>query len=284
MLAQHHLRRERREAALRNYDFRLVTKTGDIRNIYLTIDVIPGTRQSVASLMDITEKVRAQEALKVANRKLNLLNSITRHDILNQLTSLFGFLELVNRKVNDPAILSYLEREKKAAESIRSHIEFTKDYQEVGVHAPEWQRVSEVIRQAGQSVSIKGISLNNDVDNVEIYADLLLQKVFYTLIDNALRHGGDKVRKIRFSSEESQGTLVIVCEDDGAGVPAEVKKKIFQRKYYQNTGLGLFLSQEILSITGLTLKETGIYGKGARFEIHVPKEAFRHPVQREDTK
>jgi PAS domain S-box-containing protein len=283
MLAQHRLRRERREEALRNYDFRLVTKSGEIRNIYLTIDVIPGTKQSVASLMDITDNVRAQESLKVANRKLNLLNSITRHDILNQLTSLFGFLELVNRKVTDPTLISYLEREKKAAESIRSHIEFTKDYQEVGVRVPEWQRVDKVIRNAGQLVGLKGISLTVDVGDVEVYADLLLQKVFYTLIDNATRHGG-QVTTIRFSLEESPEVLIILCEDDGIGVPADAKEKIFQRQYFQNTGLGLFLSQEILSITGLNLKETGISGDGARFEIHVPKEAFRHPAEPADKK
>jgi PAS domain S-box-containing protein len=276
MLVQHRMRRERHQEALRNYDFRLVTKSGEIRNIYLTIDVIPGTKQSVASLMDITDKVHAQESLKVANRKLNLLNSITRHDILNQLTSLFGFLELVNRSVSDPVLISYLEREKKAAESIQSHIEFTRDYQEVGVRAPEWQRVNDVIRNAGQSVVLKGITFDVEAADVEVYADLLLQKVFYTLIDNALRHGG-QVTKIRFSSRECPDSLIIFCEDDGIGVPDNAKEKIFQRRYYQNTGLGLFLSQEILSITGLVLKESGIPGKGARFEIHVPKGAYRHP-------
>jgi PAS domain S-box-containing protein len=54
MLAQHRLRREKREAALKHYEFRFVTKSGDIRNIFLTIDMIPGTKRSVASLMDIT--------------------------------------------------------------------------------------------------------------------------------------------------------------------------------------------------------------------------------------
>jgi hypothetical protein len=45
----------------------------------------------------------------------------------------------------------------------------------------------------------------------------------------------------------------------------------------------LFLSQEILSITGITIAETGIPGKGARFEITVPKGAYRFsdiPVKR----
>ena len=245
-----------------------------MRYIYLTIDLIPETGQSVASLMDITEKVSAQESLKVANRKLNLLNSITRHDILNQLTSLFGFLELMNQKATDPVLLSYLEREKKAAESIRRHIEFTKDYRDVGVHAPKWQRVDETIRNAATTISTRDISLEIVDCDFEVYADRLLQKVFYTILDNAIRHGG-KVTRIRFQCEESPDGLVIACEDDGKGVPAEFKQKIFQREYFQHTGLGLFLSLEILAITGLGLTETGIPGEGARFEIHVPKWAFR---------
>ena len=99
MLAQHRLRRERHETALRHYEFRFVTKNGEIRNIFLTIDVIPGTKKSVASLMDITTLVRTQESLTRANRKLTLLSGITRHDIRNQLQALSAYLEL-SRKVS----------------------------------------------------------------------------------------------------------------------------------------------------------------------------------------
>ncbi len=68
---------------------------------------------------------------------------------------------------------------------------------------------------------------------------------------------------------------VLVCEDDGDGVPAEEKEKIFERGFGKNTGLGLSLSREILSITGITISETGEPGKGARFEMTVPKAAWR---------
>lgn len=46
---------------------------------------------------------------------------------------------------------------------------------------------------------------------------------------------------------------------------------IFESGFEKNTGLGLFLSGEILYICGLEIKETGEYGKGARFEVHVPQ-------------
>jgi hypothetical protein len=61
MLAQHHLRKENREAALRHYEFRFAAKSGAIRDIFLTIDVIPGTKRSVASLLDVTDRKKGRE-------------------------------------------------------------------------------------------------------------------------------------------------------------------------------------------------------------------------------
>ena len=63
MLAQHNLRRKNGEAALKHYEFRFMTKSGDIRNIFLTVDLIPGTGQSITSLMDITEQRAKEDAL-----------------------------------------------------------------------------------------------------------------------------------------------------------------------------------------------------------------------------
>ena len=64
-------------------------------------------------------------------------------------------------------------------------------------------------------------------------------------------------------------------KDDGDGVHAGEKERLFNRGFGKNTGLGLFLSREILSITGITITENGVPGKGARFEITVPKGAWR---------
>ncbi|MEI6842844.1 MAG: ATP-binding protein, partial [Methanomicrobiales archaeon] len=80
---------------------------------------------------------------------------------------------------------------------------------------------------------------------------------------------------IRFSGEESVDDYLIVCEDDGDGIVAAEKEKIFERGFGKNTGLGLALSREILAITGITITETGEPGKGARFEMTVPKGAWR---------
>jgi signal transduction histidine kinase len=68
---------------------------------------------------------------------------------------------------------------------------------------------------------------------------------------------------------------VIVCEDDGAGISGGDKKRLFEQGYGKHTGLGLYLSREILQITGITVTENSLPGSGARFEILVPKGAYR---------
>jgi signal transduction histidine kinase len=89
-----------------------------------------------------------------------------------------------------------------------------------------------------------------------------------------VRYGG-KISMIRFSVEERDGDHLVVCEDDGDGVPAEEKEQIFERGFGKNTGMGLALSREILAITGITITENGVPGKGARFEMTVPKDMWR---------
>jgi signal transduction histidine kinase len=64
-------------------------------------------------------------------------------------------------------------------------------------------------------------------------------------------------------------------EDDGPGIPEENKERIFEKGFGNNTGLGLFLTREILGITGITIRETGEPGTGARFELTVPPGSYR---------
>lgn len=113
------------------------------------------------------------------------------------------------------------------------------------------------------------------MDRLEIFADPLLEKVFGNLVDNSLRHG-ERVKHITFSSVQmGSGDIAIVFEDDGIGIRDTDKERIFEKGFGKHTGLGLFLSREILAITDLSIRETGVYGKGARFEILVPEGKFR---------
>ncbi|MDD1693287.1 MAG: PAS domain S-box protein, partial [Methanoregula sp.] len=224
---------------------------------------------------DITDRKRAEEALSNVNKKLNLLSTITRHDILNQLTALATYLDLsLEYAVNDP-LRNYIIKEQQIAEIIDREINFTRDYQDLGVKAPVWHNVESTILSALQSLMPGNVSVITDFSDIEVFADALFEKVFFNLMDNAIRYGGESLSAVRFSARREGEVLVITCEDNGTGIPPEVKDHIFEQGFGKHTGLGLFLSREILGITNITITETGTFGSGARFEIMVPKGMYR---------
>lgn len=246
----------------------------------ITIYVVTKAAQGLGGTMEAEERERkrAEKALEQANKKLNLLTSITRHDINNQLFTIKAFLELLKEDLGDAASAAEsIKKIEQSANAIEHQIRFTVDYEEMGVKAPAWQNVEAIIRAATRELPMRGIQVSVDRPDLEVNADPLFRKVFYNLIDNALRYGGTGMSEIRVSSQQGPaGSLVIIIEDNGVGIAAEDKAHIFSRGFGKNTGLGLFLSAEILSITDITIKETGEAGKGARFEISVPNRDYRY--------
>jgi signal transduction histidine kinase len=97
----------------------------------------------------------------------------------------------------------------------------------------------------------------------------------YNLVENSVRHGKE-LTTIKLSSFEEAGDMIILYEDDGGGIIEEEKEKVFGKGFGKNTGLGLFLIREILSITGISIAETGVPGIGVRFEIRVPSGKYRY--------
>ena len=232
-----------------NHEFQFIRFDGYVRTGYFTITPIPDTRKMVVSLLDITNKIREEDALLRANTKLNSLNHITRHEILNHLTVVKGYIELSREGIRDPPfLLTSLDKELAAANAIQNLITFTRDYQNIGIQPPEWYDLGKTIKTAAASVRMESINLSVDIEGVEIYADHVFGKVFFYLIADAVRSG--KIRKIRFSCKESFEELLVICEDDGTGISPDKKEKLFTRQLFQNSGLDMYLSREILSITG----------------------------------
>ena len=223
---------------------------------------------------DITDRKRTEQALSEANKKLTLLSTITRHDILNQLTGLQGYLGLIEEKSTDPATRLLAHQAQRSGEVIRDQISFTRQYEDIGVQSPSWQDVSASALAACRDGRFRNVSVDPSLTGIEIFADPLLKQVFYNLFENARMHGGTVTKIVLSMAASAEGADVVVA-DDGKGIPPEEKQKIFKKGFGSHTGLGLYLVQEILAITGLTIEETGEYGRGARFVIHVPADRFR---------
>ncbi|HVP24430.1 MAG TPA: PAS domain S-box protein [Methanomicrobiales archaeon] len=258
------------------YDTRFHRKDGAQVHLGINAGLISyqGSPATLAFIRDITERKKAEEALLTAHRKLNLLSSITRHDIRNQLTVILGSTDLLKQDLRADQAGKIIASMEDAARTIQHQIEFTREYQEVGIHSPVWQDLMEVIGRAGARLSPGRVKLRIDLGNVELLADPLLERVFSNLIDNALKHGGS-LTWIRFSAQETPSGLAIVCEDDGTGIPPQDRERIFSPGFAKPSGYGLFLVREILGITGISIHEEGRPGGGAHFRMVAPRGVYR---------
>jgi len=226
--------------------------------------------------IDITSHMMADDALRMANKKLSLLSSVTRHDILNKISVIDSNLLFIRKRNPSPEITGFMDKIGNTTRAIQTQIEFSRVYQDLGSTDSRWQKIDLVLPKKMVPETVRFIE---ECREVEVFADPMLQKVFFNLFDNSLRHGGT-VHEIRVLCRETETGLKIVWEDDGIGIPAEEKERIFERGFGKNTGLGLFLVREILGITGITILENGVPGKGASFEMSVQKGFYRFPAER----
>jgi PAS domain S-box-containing protein len=70
MMAYHRKRREDPQSVPRNYEFRYVRRDGEVRSAFVNTEMIPGTRRSIASMVDITELKKTEEDLKMHKKQL----------------------------------------------------------------------------------------------------------------------------------------------------------------------------------------------------------------------
>lgn len=260
------------------YDSRLICKDGTRIHVLFSFSHLPGNGNGysgiIAGVMDISDRIMLEKALFQTGKKLSLITSVTRHDVLNLLNGLQMTVGMLEDSLTEPGNLKLLEKIKNTASGIEMQMLFSREFKEAGVNPPGWVDLDDTLHQSLLTTELDGVNVENDLTGLEVYADPLIRKVFSNLVDNAIRHGNG-VSRIRFSYETRGEDVVIICEDDGAGVPEGIKKQIFNKYFGRNHGLGLYLIREILSIYGMTISETGKPGKGATFEIFVPRGTFR---------
>jgi PAS domain S-box-containing protein len=241
------------------------------RIIHMIIVPIFNTENILQYILGIGEDLTEESR----NLKRELLFSITRRDILDQLLVIVSYLERAQLKATREEMQIFLDKTIESIESIRKQMVFGKSLQDLGDISPTWQPVQKLWYDAIRLLPVHTISINMEIKDIELYADTLLSRVFYNLMINSLQHGGHQLTKIRLYTRISRESLFLVYEDDGIGIPLHKKEKIFEFGYGKGAGLGLFLIREILGNTGITITETGEPGKGARFEILIPKGKFR---------
>lgn len=218
--------------------------------------------------------LETQDELKQANEKLSVLGSITRHDTLNRLSVVLGRMQMLQEMSHDKEIQKQVKESLAAAQAIERIIEFTGEYQKLGAGGHVWVDVEDAFREATRGVDDEKITIKSEVSGLEVFADRMFEKVLVNLVDNSQRHGKN-LKTLMLHHRKDENGLVLVYEDDGGGLSADDKENLFKRGHGKHTGLGMFMSREILSFSGMSIHETGETGVGARFEIAIPNDRYR---------
>jgi PAS domain S-box-containing protein len=223
---------------------------------------------------DISRRKHDERALRITNQKLQLMNIVAWNDIQNKVAGLRGSVELCREPVTDEKRKKIIDSEDEILKVIHRQLQYTKEYRELGIHPPQWVNLPQILRMIVSSKGIGPVKFMTDIRDLELYCDPIIEKVFSHLIDNTQNHGM-KATEIHVTCSEATDGLRIIYEDDGVGIPVEKKKDLFMHGTGASGGLSLFFVHDILEISDMTIRETGEPGKGARFEIYVPRGLYR---------
>lgn len=270
-------------------EFEIKRKDGTIASIAfdgkISYNLNGEFKQTHCSLQDITKRKKSEEKLKnnysklgVMNEKLHVVGSLTRHDVSNKLTVIQNNAYLLKKQISDkPELTKYFDSIDAAIASSQRLFEFSRLYEKIGIEELSKIEVYESFNHATTMAPNLGkIKVVNNSKGLSVNADSLLVQLFYNLIDNSLRHG-EKVTQIRLSYTKSKNEVELFYEDDGVGIPAANRSKIFEEGFStsKSTGLGLHLIKKIVEVYGWSITEQGKEGKGAKFVIAIPNTATK---------
>jgi len=206
-----------------------------------------------------------------------VIHTIIFHDAKNRLSAHHGYADLLRESLAGSGFLSYIDKLEEIATDIEHDLGVASMFSHVGLIAPRWQNVRDVVLRSASREPGGKIFTDDLPGSLWCMADPLFPRVFSNLFENARRHG-ERVTTIRIRAKETEEGLVISVEDDGVGIPADQKERIFEHGFGSHTGYGLYLAREILTIAGFSIRETGDPGMGARFDIQIPRGRYVHRV------
>ncbi|HPI92608.1 MAG TPA: PAS domain S-box protein [Deltaproteobacteria bacterium] len=293
--------RARRQGALdvpSQYEFRFMDKYARIHDSFLTIGMIPGTMQSIVSIMDITEIKQMQRELEQA-RKMAILGEMSAHvahEVRNPLQKIKTGVELLsNSLILDGRQRRQLDGVKNGVDNLEKFVTQILDWTRSGELRPKAHRISNIIDgllfNLTDTFEQRGVRVETDYDpeaDTVVVDGIQLRQVFENIIENAqdampdggtlaistcvvARHEFSRGREEAFCAD----AVEIRIRDTGSGIAADEREKIFQPFYTRKakgTGLGLALVRKVIDMHhGEVEAATGIE-QGAEFVIRLPRE------------
>jgi PAS domain S-box-containing protein len=263
-MTKHHHARRTDSAVPATYEGRFIDRQGNVRNVLLSVSIIPGTKKTVESLIDITERKKLEEQMLHTEKlaSIGTLAAGVAHEINNPLAIILGFTDLLMEK--SPAesefydMLKTIQKQgnnaKRIVENLLSFVRY-REHREEAVDINK--SIEEVLAVKGNTLSICNISVVKDLGESvpPVRGDLNeLQQVFFNIINNAIpsmKGGGRLTIQTRLLYGEGARNAEIRISDTGSGIRPEHRSRIFDplfttKKVGEGTGLGLTVSYAII--------------------------------------
>ncbi|MGD0795343.1 MAG: PAS domain S-box protein [Dehalococcoidales bacterium] len=284
----HRLRREG-AAVPKEYEFKFHDKTGHIKDASIIVSLIPETKQSLVSMTDITERKEAEEKLrKIDQMKSEFLSNVS-HELRTPLQSISGFTKLImNGQVPDPAtrqeFLQIIDEEAMhLGNLINSLLDMSRlesgRFQINKKLMPVRESITDPVKSFYSLARDKNITLREEIPerlpDIEVDDDRLRQVVI-NLLGNAIKFS-DPGGSVTVKVEERKGQLLFQVSDRGIGISEEAKQHLFERFYRAEgemvrggTGLGLYISKQIIEAHGGRIWAESKLGEGSTFSFTLP--------------
>ena len=231
-------------------------------------------------LQDELERRRITEGeLARANQTLRLFGRLLQEEIKTSLFSLRGYLALIPPAGPDTAAQKSLDNSRLLAASLEELVDSVRYLRESGEKKQEWVDISQAFLYAQSHHKTTGIRFETDIHGLELFAEPVFESLLSILIGDSL-HFGMTVDCITLSCRAEKDRVILVYRDNGIGVPAPDKNRIFMRPEDGGSAHRLAVVREVFLILEMNITETGVPGQGVQFEITIPQGRFRFPPEK----